>query len=95
MKLVALETSLNQGGGMPVSLQKFVTVNSVFISVNGSPLLPHAASPCLGAHPTGTVTSSCVVTSISGIKLNLNTDSDTCGCGHMRISCGQSFVSSD
>tara|TARA_R110000765_G_scaffold361282_1_gene451477 strand:+ start:90 stop:377 length:288 start_codon:yes stop_codon:yes gene_type:complete len=95
MKLVALETSLNKGGGKPLSLQKFVSVNSVFISVDGSPLLPHAAAPCLGVHPAGTVTASAIVTSISGIKLNLNTDVDTCGCGHMRDSCGQSFVSTD
>tara|TARA_R110000765_G_scaffold76417_1_gene149716 strand:+ start:421 stop:711 length:291 start_codon:yes stop_codon:yes gene_type:complete len=91
-KLIAIETSVNQGGGKPISLQKFVSINNIFISVDGSTLLPHSASPCLGVHPGGTVTASAMVTTISSIKLNLHMDMDTCGCGHMRIDCGQSFV---
>ena len=99
MKKICTEKSENAGKGVAITLQRFVTINSDLVDVDGSPLEPHSASPCQGGHcvpPGPTVTSSAIVTTISGMGVTLQFDADTRGCGHMRQTTGvNSFVSTD
>lgn len=84
MQSVSKIGDVNTGGGAIVSsLQTGFKINSVPVSVNGSPVSAHPPCPTEPAHCAAVTSGGVATFKINGIPVNTNGNADT--CGHTRI----------